>query len=291
MIYQNIKINEDAAVTAMILEPSVSFRVYRKRPAVIICPGGAYLIHATKEGEMCAQQFLARGYHCFVLSYTIGTDREHPEKGFNERAKYPLQAVELLETIHLIHAHAEEWYIDDGNIFLMGFSAGGHVCATAATRWNDPALLHQLSFVPQGNELKVSGMVLGYPMLADNSADYLGKEFRGIPAEQLALTNRVLYGKESVTEEEKEAVNLVRRVNEDTIPAFIWHSIDDPVVDSRNSTAFIQALCHYGIPCEYHLYGRGGHGLGLADRSDNGLNKWPELADVWMKQRMKGEQE
>ena len=77
MIYQKITINEDASLTAMILDPSVSFRVYRKRPAVIICPGGAYLIHATKEGEMVAQEFLARDYHCFVLNYTVGTDREH----------------------------------------------------------------------------------------------------------------------------------------------------------------------------------------------------------------------
>ena len=288
MIYQKITLNESAELTAMVLDPSVSFRVYRKRPAVIICPGGAYLIHATKEGEMTAHEFLSRGYHCFILNYTVGTDREHPEKGFNENARYPRQAAELLEAIHIVRSHAEAWYIDSEQIFLMGFSAGAHVCATAGTRWKDPELLRQLSFEPDGTELKAAGMVLGYPMLGDNPEDFTGEEFRGIPQEQLAMTNRVLYGKESVREEEKDAVNLIRRITADTVPAFLWHSIDDPVVDARNSTAFIQELCRHGIACEYHLFSRGRHGLGLAD-SEDGLNEWPELADAWMKHRMEGE--
>ena len=93
--------------------------------------------------------------------------------------------------------------------------------------------------------------------------------------------------------EQIDALDLTKHVTGDTVPTFIWHSIDDPVVDARASTKFILALQNEGINCEYHLFDRGGHGLGLANKvyahsgeevlSD--LAIWTTLADNWMSRR------
>ena len=70
----------------------------RKRPAIIVAPGGAYAIHATKESEPVAFQFMQMGYQVFVLKYSVGSDRANPKKGIMKNAKYPIQVIEMFET-------------------------------------------------------------------------------------------------------------------------------------------------------------------------------------------------
>lgn len=162
---KNIKIDlpSEAYFETYIMDSEINFKEYRKRPAIIIAPGGAYAIHATKESEPIALQFMQMGYQTFVLKYSVGSDREHPERGILKNSKYPLQVVEMFETLHIIKQNSEEWNIDANQIYLMGFSAGGHVCASCGVRWDDPSIINQLSFLPEKDELKVKGIVLGYP--------------------------------------------------------------------------------------------------------------------------------
>lgn len=71
--------------------------------------------------------------------------------------------------------------------------------------------------------------------------------------------------------------------------------LNDPVVDSRNSTRFISKLLEYNVPVEYHLFGHGEHGKALENQLthmddadiDLHLNMWVNMADYWMK-RMGG---
>ncbi len=290
MIYQTFQLGKDTQLVAMIHDPYVSYQVTRKRGALILCPGGAYLIHATKEGEMSATHFYGKDWNTFVLKYTVAMDREHPEKGFNKDARYPLQVIELMEAVHFIKQHAEEWYIDIEQMYVMGFSAGGHVAASLGTRWNDPALTSKLSFKPQKNELKLSGMILGYPMLRDNSPEFYRQDQTDTSKEQNKLVCQVLYGKEEPSKQDRDKVNLINYISRNTIPTFIWHSTDDRVVDHLNSIHFIRALDEAGINCEFHLFSRGGHGLALANditaannkEKDIGIALWSNLALEWI---------
>jgi endo-1,4-beta-xylanase len=293
MEVSEISLGASARLECYVPDPSIGFHVSRPRPAVIICPGGAYLIHATKEAEPVALEFLSRGFVAFVLRYSVATDREHPERGFDEGVRYPVQALELMEAIHVLRQRSEEMHLTD-DIFLMGFSAGGHVCATVGTRWNDERLISELGFVPEGEELRARGMVLGYPMLASNTEDFSGEEFQSLGQATTDGVNKVLYGTTQPDAEQLESCNLVHAVSSDTVPAFLWHSVDDPVVDSRNSTEFVLRMQEQGIPCEYHLFSHGGHGLGLANRyyarnareCDSDIAIWPELAESWMDRLM-----
>ena len=82
-----------------------------KRPAVIVCPGGAYLFTYDGEAEPVAMQFAARGFQSFVLRYTCCP------------MPFPGALLELARAISILRENAEAWHIDTDRIFIVGFSA------------------------------------------------------------------------------------------------------------------------------------------------------------------------
>lgn len=290
MINLRFNLTSNAYFDTYIMDSEINYREYRKRPAIIVAPGGAYAIHATKESEPVAFQFLQMGYQVIVLKYSVGSDRAHPEKGILKDAIYPIQVVEMFETLHIVKQHADEWNIDPQRIYMMGFSAGGHVCASCGVRWNDPEIIKRLSFIPNQDELQVKGIVLGYPFLVPNTEEFLSMhKLPGVEQTQ-SIMNYVLYQTDVPSQEQIERVNLINHITSEAVPMFIWHSIDDPVVDSTNSTKFVTKLLENGVDVEYHLFGHGEHGKALENRlthmNDNEidyhLNIWVNLADNWM---------
>ena len=290
MINTRLTLPSGAYADTYIMDSEINYREYRKRPAILVAPGGAYAVHATKESEPVAIQFMQMGYQVFVLKYSVGSDRSRPEKGIIKSAVYPLQAVEMLEALHIVKEHADEWNIDKNRIFLMGFSAGGHVCASCGVRWNDPAIVKQLSFRPKKDELKAAGIVLGYPFLVPNSDEFFKKHPLKAVEKVQHIMNYVLYQSDFPSQKDVEKVNLINYISQDTVPMFLWHSIDDQVIDAGNSTRFISKLLEYGISAEYHLFGHGEHGKALEnslthkrdEMIDHHLNSWISLADYWM---------
>ncbi len=304
---ETIRMNKEGTslLYTYVLDPEISYGVKRRWPAMIIVPGGGYLLTATKEGEAVAAQFLARGFSCFVLRYsTYLKDRESLANGtpkFDENAHYPAQEVQLMEVIHLIHEHAEEWNIDPDQIFACGFSAGGHIISTAAVHWNDRFLTDRLSFAPEGNELKLAGCMLGYPMLSGNLRTYMEKtkDAPGSIYSQLPMIEQCLYGHENPTGEEMNRLEIAPYVSNDTPPMFIWHTTDDMVVSCLDSLELIRTLKQNEIDCEYHLFGHGPHGLACANRHyaknkteiDEEIAMWLPLAENWLKARMEKKDE
>lgn len=285
-----------ARLTAFIPDPEIGYQLYRKRPGIILAPGGAYLIHATREKEGVALEFLARGYNVFLLEYSLGfTSREVKESGAAEldsAARYPAPTLEMMEAIHCVREHSEEWNLDASRLFLMGFSAGAHVCASCGVFWDSPELTRQLSFVPQGEELKVTGMVLGYPMLNPSPEKIVAVNDDSLS--DARLMKEFIYQSQTPTQEQKDAVDLAQHVTASTIPTFIWHSVDDPVVYAVDSTRFILAMQQSGVDCEYHLFDRGGHGLALANKTyahnDSDIQPdlaiWTDMAQRWMEKQV-----
>ena len=75
MLNQKVYLSSGAYFETYIMDSEINYREYRKRPAIIVAPGGAYAIHATKESEPVALQFMQMGYQTFVLKYSVGSDR------------------------------------------------------------------------------------------------------------------------------------------------------------------------------------------------------------------------
>ena len=206
------------------------------RPAVIICPGGAYAWISDREGEPVAEAFTAHGISAYVLSYTCAPN------GY-----FPTALVEVFAAIRYVREHAAEHHIDPNRIYVCGFSAGGHAAAAAGVFWNHP-IAKSLGF--EGTMHRPDGMILGYPVITD-----------GEVAHRDSFRN--LHGS-TYDEGQGGLTSLELRVTKDTPRTFIWHTAADNSVPAQNSLLFADALIRCGVETELHIYPRGEHGLSTA---------------------------
>ena len=76
MIHEKIEIQapgypHKSELYTYFLDRSPEMRPERKRPLVLICPGGGYVMTSDREAEPVAMQFLAMGYHTAILRYSV----------------------------------------------------------------------------------------------------------------------------------------------------------------------------------------------------------------------------
>lgn len=123
MRQETILLNEarNVTLTAYIQEAGGEYQ-FPKRPAILVMPGGGYAMCSDREADPVAMAYLKAGFQAFVLRYSTGAYRAWPN---------PLNDYE--QAMELIKGKADEWNLDIGRIAAVGFSAGGHLCACAAT--------------------------------------------------------------------------------------------------------------------------------------------------------------
>ena len=121
---EKLTLNDKRNVTLVTMLQSVNgeFGHISKRPAILILPGGGYSMCSDREAEVIAYPYLLAGYHAFVLRYSTGDNRRWPN---------PLNDYE--QAMELIRSKEDEWHILTDKIAVIGFSAGGHLAACAAT--------------------------------------------------------------------------------------------------------------------------------------------------------------
>ena len=118
----------------------------RRRPCVLICPGGGYEHLSPREGEPIAMKYLAMGYHVFVLHYSLAPER------------FPTALRELALLTAKIREHADEWRIDSEGIIVSGFSAGGHLALSLGVHWDKEWLSGPLGLTPE--QIRPNGLIL-----------------------------------------------------------------------------------------------------------------------------------
>ena len=253
MIHKEISLNPevpDVKLVTYLLSPSREVKVGEKKPAVIVCPGGAYQFLSDKEGEPIALKYNGEGFHSFVFRYHVGTD---------EYTKQPQPIIDLAKAILIIKQHADEWEVDPDKISICGFSAGGHLCAMYSSLWKDKWLCKTCGC--KSEDLKISAAVLAYPM-----ADYVLVETmrRKSPTNLMDQVNTVMTGTKDPDMDIIVKCSPLSYVNKNTVPCFIWHTFQDELLDVRNSLHFAEKLSEYQVPFELHVYEEGRHGLALA---------------------------
>ena len=257
MLYEKVKFDErDENAFLEVFASDVIDGFVRK--AILVIPGGAYSsVCASREGEPIAQAFVPYGYNAFVLHYTV-----------NEKP-FPAHLVQASKAIKHIKDNADKYNIDPENIFVVGFSAGGHLAATVGTMWHKDEVYKEID-MPYGYN-KPTGMMLIYPVIT-------GKYYNARSIENLLM-------KEKLSEADIEMTSAASAVSEKTSPAFIFHTSNDEMVDVRHSLAMSTALAESGIKFEMHIYPDGPHGVALGNEITKcGVEKWcnPSIAE-WVK--------
>lgn len=239
MLHERIEVNEQgssgAYLTTYFIEGNCEIPA-KKRPVVLICPGGAYSFVSKREGEPVALRFVAEGYHAAVLDYSV-----YPT------ATFPTALLELGMAVSMLRDRAEEWFIDTDRIILMGFSAGGHLVASYSCFWSTDPVFEQLNV--ERALLRPNGLILGYPVITPGYS--LGSSFQNLLGDRY--------------DELIDRVTLENQVNTDNPPTFLWHTATDSLILVENSKLFAKALADKGIPAELHIYPEGMHGLALAN--------------------------
>jgi acetyl esterase/lipase len=223
-------------------------------PAIVVAPGGGYGFKAEHEGGPIAEWLNALGIAAFVVDYRV-TPHRHPA---------PLHDIQ--RAIRLVRANATEWNVDPERVGVLGFSAGGHLSASAATLWD---LGDATSADPVAREsCRPDVAILCYPVISLVATPHVG-----------SLENLLGPG---ASDEAMHALSLDEQVNAETPPTFLWHTSDDEAVDVRHSLRFAAALREHGVPFGLHVYPAGRHGLGLATE-DPTVGLWTAEAAIFLK--------
>jgi acetyl esterase/lipase len=194
----------------------------------------------------------------FVLQYRLGPKYHHP-----------VELEDAQQAIRIVRAHATEWSVATDHVGMWGSSAGGHLAATAGTKFDSGKADASDVVARQGS--KPDFLVLSYPVITFHEPDL----HRGSLKNLLGDTpDPVLVG----------SLSAETQVTKETPPTFLFATTDDKTVPVINSVMFYSALVKAGVPVEMHLFQHGGHGAGLATGNSQ-LSVWPDLLAKWMRER------
>lgn len=260
----NLEIRGGKAALETYFLDTLQGNLNRKRPVVIICPGGGYEFVSDRESEPIAVQMNARGFHACVLKYSV------------KPASFPQALLELAKAVRLVRENAQRCNADPEKIIICGFSAGGHLACSMGTFWQEPWIAEEL-----GGEKELyrpDGLLLCYPVITSGALAHEGS------------MQNITGGDEKL----RAKMSLENQVTKDMPPVFLWHTYEDNTVPVENSLMLAQSLCREKIPVELHIYPHGPHGLSLANEETGmpdgtgGIEPhcqgWVELAAQWVRE-------
>jgi acetyl esterase/lipase len=229
------------------------------KTGVVVAPGGGYQhLSMAKEGSDIAHWLNERGVAAFVLQYRLGP-----------KYHYPVELEDAQRAIRLVRAHAAEYGVAEDHVGMWGFSAGGHLAATAGTHFD--AGNAGASDVVEQKGSRPDFLILAYPVITMEEPDVHHGSLKYLLGDtpDPALVK-------SLSEE--------LQVTKDTPPSFLFATTEDKTVPVVNSVMFYTALVKAGVPAEMHLFQHGAHGAGLAAANPQ-LSVWPDLLAKWMRER------
>ena len=255
MICEEINLQDGGKLFTYIHKNSKELWDGKKRPIVILCPGGGYMMTSDREGEGLAIKFLGMDCHAAALNYNVS------------KGNYPTAFDQLAWSVKYLRENAQKYNIDENKIIVQGSSAGGHLAASYGVFWKE---------MYKDEIYRPNGLMLSYPVI-------ITKKYKQDECVEYMLGEK--------NAELLEKLSPEKHVNANTPKTFIWHNFTDKIVPAENSLIFALALKEKGINTELHMFNKGGHGLGTcgkltASSDGGGISKqneiWLELAEKWL---------
>ena len=218
---------------------------------VLILPGGGYFKLSDFEGEGYAEYLAELGMNSFVLKYRYSPDI------------FPAPLKDARWAMRYIRQNATLYGIDKNRIAIMGSSAGGHLAELTSTYRGD---------IGDGEwdleDYLPNAQILCYPVtdISSHRGSYENLLGEGLDELLSSVTPTII-------------------ADENTPPAFIWHTSTDEAVNIESTYAYAKRLHQLGIPCEMHVFPLGGHGLGLADEEYRNIPyvaRWAGMLKDWL---------
>lgn len=208
--------------------------------SVVVIPGGGHAeLWMDHEGSNVAAFLADHGVAAFVLKYRLARA---------PGSTYTIEGTELADlqrALRVIRSRAAQWRIDPDRIGVMGFSAGGHLAALAAT---------------------ADAGAASNSAAASNAKD---------PVDRLSARPRfqaLLY----------PSIPPHLKLGSDTPTAFLACGAEDQPAISLGLAELYLALRRAGAQAELHIYGGAGHGFGMRKSNAGPAAAWPEQFLVWL---------
>jgi acetyl esterase/lipase len=229
------------------------------KTAVVIAPGGGYQhLSMVHEGSEVAAWLNARGVAAFVLKYRLGMKYHNP-----------IELEDAQRAIRTVRARAADYGVVPDHIGMWGFSAGGHLTASAGTHFDAGDAASSDAIEQQSS--RPDFLILAYPVIT-LEAPYVHKGSR------LYLLGQ------TPEQSDVDALSAELHVTAQTPPTFLFSTTDDRTVPVMNSVMFYEGLVKAGVPAEMHIFQHGGHGSGLAPTNPQ-LSPWTEMLIKGMRER------
>lgn len=227
--------------------------------AVMILPGGGYQrVVLDKEGYEPGRWLAGRGFTAFVLLYRL------PGEGWAAGPDVALSDAQ--RALRLVHRGAHDFDVDPERVAVLGFSAGGHLCADMATRYASTTYADVDDADGLSARPRLAALI--YPVISMSD-----------PIAHQGCRERLI-GKHGSAELERR-YSPQRNVSAGTPPCFLVHAEDDASVAVENTLEFRAALRAHGVAAETHLFSHGGHGFGLRSAAGAPVAIWPRLFVSW----------
>lgn len=227
---------DDPELDKVVLVPFVD-KTRKDAPCVIICPGGAYnRVAFHNEGIPVAEKLFDMGYQVFILSYRVAP------------CGYPKPQQDLVRAIRFVRKNHEKLGVNPEAVTIMGFSAGGHLCASVGALYDQiPDETHRYDDV----SARPDRICLCYPLISLLKDPHVD-------------CNKNLLG-DTPAQEMLEKLSIENLVTADYPQTLIWACEDDPTVPVTHTKLMMEVLKDKGVSFDGHVYPSGGHGIGLGN--------------------------